>query len=333
MSIRIIKPGIMDTIQDGGLYGYQHLGINPGGAMDTIAMGMANAMVGNTFQEAVLEMHFPAAIILFEKDMMIALSGADGGAIINDQPISIDQPVIVDGGSVLRFTKMKKGARIYLAIQGGFDTGNWLGSQSTHLKLKTGGFNGGRLQKGDTLVFKKEFAYHFSGRGNAVALPWHINMEAFYLKSSVRFIAGREYNLLTNAAQQLLNTALFTIAPQSDRMGYRLSSAPLQLMHPCEMISSGVGKGTMQLLPNGQLIVLMADHQTSGGYPRAGCVISADIPSLAQMSAGHSFSFVQVSLTEAENIWYHQQMHLQQLQNACNFRLDQYSGSRSFIKT
>ena len=126
MSIRIIKQGILDTIQDDGRYGYQHLGINPGGAMDTIAASVANMLVGNTIKEAVIELHFPAATFSFEKPCLIALSGADFSATINNEIIPLNTAIIIAGSTELSFKQYKKGARCYLAVQGGWDAVNWL---------------------------------------------------------------------------------------------------------------------------------------------------------------------------------------------------------------
>ena len=124
-----------------------------------------------------------------------------------------------------------------------------------------------------------------------------------------------------------LASGTFAISRESDRMGYRLEGEPLQLIVPKEMISTAATRGTMQLLPNGQIIILMADHQTSGGYPRLGHVISADIPSLAQMRPGEKISFQTISIADAEKILLEQEMNLRQLQNACNFRLQEYVGT------
>ncbi len=325
MSLRITKHGLLDTIQDGGRYGYQHLGINPGGAMDCVAMRVANMLVGNDPAEAVIEMHFPAAEVQFEQTVLIALAGADLSAKINGEEMPLLHPVMIQKGSTLRFGKQQTGARIYLAVQGGFIANNWLQSCSTNLKVKAGGYKGRALQKNDQLIFKEEQEYAFINKKHAFEIfPWQAKVSDLYHAGAFRFIAGAEYELLNDASKQQLQTGSFIIKRESDRMGYRLQGEALQLVIQKEMISTAVTRGTIQLLPDGQLIILMADHQTTGGYPRVGHFISADISSLAQMRPGEKFSLQQVSIAEAEKAIYEQEMNLQQLQNACNFRLKDF---------
>lgn len=325
MSLLITKHGLLDTIRDEGRYGYQHLGINPGGAMDRTAMRVANMLVGNDPAEVVIEMHFPAAEIQFEQTILIALAGADFSATINREEAPLLHPIMIQKGSTLRFGKQQKGARVYLAIQDGFVADEWLDSYSTNLKAKAGGYKGRPLQKNDRLVLKQEQQYAFLNKAHAFEiLPWQAKVSDLYSKDVFRFIAGTEYELLSDALKTQLQTRSFIISRESDRMGYRLQGEALQLVTQKEMISAAVTRGTIQLLPDGQLIILMADHQTTGGYPRIGHIISADISSLAQMRPGENFSLQQVTIAEAEKIIYKQEMNLQQLQNACNFRLKEY---------
>ena len=325
MSLYIIKNGLLDTLQDTGRYGYQHLGINPGGAMDTIAIQVANALLGNDMDEAVLEMHFPAAEVLFEKSILIALSGADISATIDKNDVPILQPVWIRKGSRLYFGKQKNGPRVYMGVRGGYAATKWLQSSGTNLKVKAGGFAGRALQKNDRLLLKqKTIDLQMITDKPFMALPWKAKVSGIYTEGSFHFIPGAEYDGLNDESKQKLETGDFLINQQSDRMGYRLEGETLSLQSPKEMISTAVTKGTMQLLPDGQLIVLMADHQTTGGYPRVGHVISADIPSLAQIRPGEKIGFTKTNIHEAENLLLKQQRSLQQLQNACNFRLQEY---------
>ena len=156
MSLKVIKAGLLDSIQDAGRYGYQHLGINPGGVMDRYSLQAINILLSNSPGEAVIEMHFPAPAFLFEQAAMIALGGADFHATINGEPIPSWHPVIVNKNSVLHFEKRIKGGRGYLAVKHGFDIQPWLGSASTNLKAGAGGFRGRALQKEDSIPFKKK---------------------------------------------------------------------------------------------------------------------------------------------------------------------------------
>jgi antagonist of KipI len=270
-------------------------------------------------------MHFPAAEILFEQTVLIALGGADFTARINDSEVSMHQPILVQESSVLTFGKNKTGARVYLAVEGGFKADQWLQSASTHRQVKAGGFEGRALQKNDRLLLKEDAQYSFLTRDKAFAtLPWKAKVSHLYSTGPFHFIPGEEYGCLSEASKQNLEAGLFTIDGQSDRMGYGLRGEPLAIESPKELISSAVTKGTVQLLPNGQLIILMADHQTTGGYPRIAHLISADIPSLAQMRAGEKFSLQKINMATAENALLEQERNLQQLQNACTFRLQDY---------
>src|SRR6476469_1368310 len=150
MGIRVIKAGMLDSFQDGGRYGCQHWGINPGGAMDLVALQVANILVGNVPMETALEMHFPAAELLFEHAALIALSGAEFTAFANDVPVTLNKPFVVTAGTILRFSRREKGARVYLAAAGGFKLERWLGSSGTNLKVQAGGM-GRRLLKDDVI--------------------------------------------------------------------------------------------------------------------------------------------------------------------------------------
>lgn len=325
MSIHINKSGLLDTLQDEGRYGYQHLGVNPGGAMDRIAMHIANALVGNQPNETVLEMHFPAAEILFKETLLIALAGADFSATINGKELPILHPVLISKGSILAFGKRKNGARVYLSVQGGFTADTWLNSTSTNTKVNAGGFQGRALQKNDQLLLNNPGAFSFVFTDHAFeVLPWKAKTAELYTTNSIRFIAGAEFGNLHNQSIVVMKTQVYTISRDSDRMGYRLQAEPLPTLSHQEMISTAVTRGTIQLLPNGQLIILMADHQTTGGYPRIGHVITVDLPILAQMQAGETFQLQEINPEQSEDLFFEQEMNLQQLQNACNFRLQEY---------
>src|SRR5688572_4286001 len=151
MSLRIIKAGIHDTIQDQGRYGYQQFGINPNGAMDRYSMSVANILVGNDPSEAVIELHFPSSVFLFTRACLLAISGADFSPSINGDPVNINQPIVVAKNDILHFQKPVRGARCYLAIDEGFELDKWLNSYSTNTKAKAGGFHGRTLQKDDEL--------------------------------------------------------------------------------------------------------------------------------------------------------------------------------------
>lgn len=321
MSIQVTHTGLSDTIQDLGRFGYAHFGINPGGAMDKPAAQVANFLTGNAKNEAVIEMHFPAARFLIEEPCLLAVTGADFGMYINDVPVNINTPVKVSQGSVIDFRKNTTGARAYLAVHGGFNIQPWLNSFSTNLKAKAGGYEGRALKKGDRLLFKKQTAIDTNIPPSFKTFSWQAAVSAFYADPhTIRITAGNELPLLSTCSTSIFTESSFTISMQSDRMGYRMQGVPLILQNPLEMISSAVTEGTIQLLPSGQLIILMADHQTTGGYPRLAHVITADISKLAQQKPGTRLTFKLISQSTAETLLFQQQQHLQQLQNALTFK-------------
>lgn len=329
--MRIIKAGIQDTIQDLGRFGYQHLGINPGGAMDQFSAQVANMLAGNAINTPVFELHFPASVFLFQQPALIAISGAGFSPSINGEKIPANHPVVVNKNAILQFHKVVSGARAYMAVSGGIKISPWLGSCSTHLKAKAGGFNGRALLKEDEVGFNSITRLHsILGEKEFIILPWQADVSWERGKSNeVLVLPGNEWNRLTEAAKESFTMTSFVITNQSDRMGYRLNNLPLPVMSNEEIISSGVSFGTVQLLPDGKLIVLMADHQTTGGYPRIAHVISAHHAKLAQMKAGDKIHFHFTDHRTAEELLIKQQRHLQQLQNACTFRLNEFLYAQS----
>lgn len=325
MSLKIIKAGILDTIQDGGRYGFQHLGINPGGAMDRFASQVVNMLVGNDIVEPVIETHFPSSIFLFEQEAMIAVGGADFSATINGDNIPPWQPVIIAKNSILQFEKWKSGARCYLAVKEKLNIPKWLNSYSTNLKAGSGGFNGRSLQKGDEIFFKEKNEYKcYLKNEDFVILHWKADVvwkEAPIERIAV--VAGNEWCVLTEESKENFLQESFVIGSLADRMGYRLQRK-LKAKENGELVSSAVSFGTIQLLPGGEPIVLMADHQTTGGYPRIAHVASAHLPLLAQKRIGDKIYFRLTDQEHAEELLFLQQQHLLQLQNACKFRLEEF---------
>ncbi|HET9823980.1 MAG TPA: biotin-dependent carboxyltransferase family protein [Chitinophagaceae bacterium] len=325
MSLKIIKAGVFDTIQDLGRYGFQHLGINPGGAMDRFAAQAVNTLLGNNIHESVIELHFPSSIFLFEKEAMIAIGGGDFTATINGEDIPLWQPIVIAKNSLLQFQKWKQGARCYLALREKLKIDKWLNSYSTNVKAAAGGFNGRALQKDDLIQYKEKNDYAVLLHDNDfLTLPW--KADVLWTDAPINRIAvtqGHEWDWLGEEAKSKFLTAPFTIGSLADRMGYRLQST-LQAIRRDDLVSSVVSFGTIQLLPNGELIILMADHQTTGGYPRIGHVVSAHLPILAQKQPGDKIYFRLTEQQNAEELLLAQNQHLRQLQDACKLRLDKF---------
>ena len=320
MRLKIIKAGLLDTVQDGGRYGFQHLGINPGGAMDRFAARLANALLGKELEAPVIEMHYPAPQILFQKHAIICLTGADFRPLLNGESVSLNQPVAVKENALLSFEGRRRGARCYLSVLNEWQLQPWLNSFSTNLKAAVGGCDGRRLLKGDELVFAP---LSFLMEKDFCLLPWKYH-EPVDDTNEIGFLVGPEWDWLTTKGQTDLQNELFSIAPASDRMGYRLQGEALELERKEQLVSSAVNFGTVQLLPTGQLVVLMADHQTTGGYPRVANVISVHLPKLAQMNAGAEIKLVMTTMEEAEEKALAQQDYLLRLQNTCKLKIENW---------
>lgn len=295
MTLLIRNPGILTTVQDLGRVGSRSLGINPNGVMDRTAARLINILLGNDENEAVLEMHFPAAEIEFNVECSFAIGGADLSANLNENPVTNWSSFTARKGDVLRFTKPLSGTRAYFAVKNGFAIDEWLGSRSTNLVAAAGGFEGRKLKSGDRIDLREPGVVNPHTIGPSI-LPKYSRFP------TVRVVASGEFDLLTAISERTFLNDGFTITKHSNRMGYRLSGPSLHLLHKKEMVSAAVTFGTIQLLPDGQLILLMADHQTAGGYPRIANVISADLPLLAQLGPNDGVSFHQVSIDEAERV-------------------------------
>ncbi len=299
MSVKIQKEGILTTIQDSGRNGFRRFGINPNGAMDKTAARLINILLGNKETEAVIEMHFPAPEILFEKDAIFALGGADFGAKSDDQPIENWRTYFAESGSVLTFNEKLFGNRCYLAIKGGLKIENWLASKSTNLAANIGGFRGRKLERNDVINFNQHSTLKIRNSKFKISN----SLIPFYSRfPTVRIIKGAEFDNLTAFSEQQFLSENFTVSKNSNRMGFRLEGKKLFLLNNLELVSSAVDFGTIQLLPDGQIIILMADHQTTGGYPRLGNIISLDLPLIAQLGANDKVGFHLISVAEAENL-------------------------------
>lgn len=281
--------------------------------MDTAAARIANVIVGNDHSEAVIETHFPSCEIEFDSRTVFAIAGADFDAELDGLPVRNWSSAIAEPGDVLKFKGMRSGVRAYVAVHGGFEIDRWLDSSSTNLTAGAGGFSGRKLANGDRIETQPNDPFPTHIAGNSL-IPLYSRFP------TVRVVAGNEFDFLTATSERAFLNEGFSLTNDCDRMGYRLSGPPLHLLHEREMISAAVTSGTIQLLPDGQLIILMADHQTSGGYPRIANVISSDLPLLAQCRAGDGVSFTMVSIDEAERVAARFERELNYLRVGCRLQ-------------
>jgi antagonist of KipI len=292
VNIDVLQSGWQTTLQDGGRPGLRCYGIPQAGAMDKASFRWANLLAGNPPEFPVLEALFKGGILRFDEGVRIGVAGPGAAAYVNKRPIDISLPVFLSPGDTLRFESRRKGVYVYLAIQGEPELPKWLDSYSTYLPAKKGGFQGRSLEKGDRLIWKKiqpaTVLAHLSDKA-------HFHPD-FVAQPSLRFLPGPEWPWLGPVAQDVFQSYPFVISPQSDRMGIRLEGR-LRLSLECpEILSSATVPGTIQWPPGGKPIVLVNDGQTTGGYPRVGKVLEADLDQLVQQRPGLIVRFTRVSL-------------------------------------
>ncbi len=302
--LEVIKPGALTTVQDLGREGWQQHGIPSGGAMDRCAARIANLLLGNAEDEPLLEASLVGPELRFSRDTWIAVTGAEVSGVAGWRPVRVET------GQTISLAKLVRGARVYIAVAGGFEVPRVLGGAGTLLRAGVGGWNGRALQTGDRLAARPS-TLDTTGGWSASAefrAPMGTN------EVTVRFIRGPQWDWFGATSQHAFAAKAFRITPQSDRMGMRLDGHALKLKEARELVSEGVGFGSVQVPPDGHPIVLMADRQTIGGYPKIAHVIAVDLPRLAQARAGEKVNFVEISIPEA------QALYLQQEQSIALFR-------------
>lgn len=297
VGIRVVKSGWFTTVQDLGRYGYQQYGVTVAGAMDCFAATVANRLVGNSDGAAVLELTLKGPELQFERDAIIAITGADLSPTIDGMGIPLWECMELRRDSRLSFGRPHAGSRAYLAIAGGIDVPLVLGSRSTHCSSETGGLQGRPLKQGDMLRsgrLSRSICRLIGKRLPAQLLP------RYSRSATLRIVPGPQREVFSVGSLVTLTDSSYQVAPQSDRMGYRLIGPRMTFTRSAHFISDCTVIGALQIPPDGQPILLMADRQTTGGYPKIAVVISADLPLAAQLVPGHAISFVQCTIAEAQ---------------------------------
>lgn len=302
MTLRVLRNGVLATVQDLGRPGLQHLAIVPGGAIDAPSHRLANALVGNVDDAATLEIALAGPELAFGQDALIALHGARFEARIDDAPLPASRPVRVRAGSRLRIGRAIEGSFGYLAVAGGIDVPAVLGSRSTYAPGAFGGFDGRAVRAGDLLPLAPDAAARAHARFErllrrarervvcdaASSVAW--SAPGLTLPATdplvLRVVDGAHAPLFDAASRAALLGESWRVTPESNRMGYRLSGPKLALGAPREIVSQPVCFGTVQVPAGGQPIVLLSDRQTTGGYPRIAEVVAADVARLAQATPG-----------------------------------------------
>jgi len=333
--IEVLRAGTLTSVQDLGRHGFRHLGVCQSGALDTLAMGVANRLAGNPREAAGIEITIGPTVLRFTRDTRIALTGADFAATLDDAAVHAWWSVPVQAGQVLTLRAPRRGMRAYLAIAGGIDVLPTLGSRSTDLKAGFGGLGGRSLRDGDRLPIGTVKHCDSAALGTQSAAfgikppGWCDFAQLDAGKDTlaqgtpdtlVRVLTGPEYHTFKTESQKAFWGMHWSITPNSNRMGYRLSGPALARTTDAGLLSHAVLPGTIQVPPNGQPIVLMGDAQTSGGYPKIGSVLSADLWRLAQARLNSTMRFIPSTQEHADQALRDIGHYLKQIELALQMR-------------
>ena len=310
MSITVLDPGPLTTVQDAGRVGYAAQGYRSCGAADGYTYRLGNVLVGNDPGAAVLECTLRGAALRFETDTVFALTGAESPAALDSTPIPYYAPLLAKAGSVLQMGAAKTGLRSYLAVGGGIATPPVLGSRATDVKCGIGGLEGRKLTAGDTLpigscdtaaLWQAITAKRLDRplRDKAVCGGLHpMRVQGTQMLPMLRAVPGPQDAAFTVQGRQDFIHGIYTLTPDCDRMACKLAGTPLQMRRGADILSDGIVPGSVQVSADGQPIVMLADHQTTGGYAKIATVIPCDIPTLAQVRPGQLVGFRVVTVEE-----------------------------------
>ena len=321
MSIEVIKPGLASSIQDNGRQGYYHLGIPPSGGMDQRSLMAANLLLGNPEGAAVIECALMGPELCFTTTRKVAACGAEMLPRVDGEPRPLNEVFEVPAGAILSFDFVKSGARLYLAIEGGIDVPERLGSRSTYALGSLGGLNGRTLASGDTLAL-------LSASGDARQghqLPTNL-IPAFSKHYELRVIPGLYAHRLTSDSAERFYKEDWSVASEADRIGYRMKGGTkLDFIDreppfgagddPSNIVDACYPIGSIQVPSGSEPIILHRDAVSGGGYAMIGTVISADMDTVGQIQPHQKVRFVQVTLEQALAARGHYQQVLAQLRN------------------
>lgn len=306
--LSILSSGIFSSIQDLGREGFRQEGVSQSGALDPLSLQLANRLVGNPVDAAAVEVMLGQLQVRFEQPCWIALTGADCFASLDGRTVYCGWRVPVHAGQVLSLKVARSGLCAYLAVAGGIDVPLLMGSRATDIQAGLGGYQGRPLRAGDSLSVIQD------RRGDMRRQDWHAMGILLPTPSpQLRCVPGPEWEQFTPVAQHYFVRGSWQITPTSNRMGFRLKGESLALQEPLELPSSGVFPGVIQVPPSGQPIILGAEGQSTGGYPRIGVVIRSDLWKLGQLRPGQYVYFNMVSYSEAEQAMQTLQRYLQRV--------------------
>lgn len=297
--VTVLRAGPLTSVQDLGRRGQRALGVSAGGALDRDAARLANLLVGNSIDSALLEIALGGVRLRFDGARRVAWCGGNFDLEVAETRIPAGRSAVVRPGEELRIGGAKNGCRLWLAISGGIEVPSILGSRATDLRTQFGGFAGRNLQDGDELSLGKAAppAEDAPRLASWSALPeWSLTALPTPI---LRVVRGAEWDLFDRKSRHSFLETAFTVGAEADRMGVRLEGAALARKKKRELLSEAVAPGTVQVANNGQPILLLGDCQTIGGYPKIAHVITADLAPAAQLLPNDTVRFEEVSLDEA----------------------------------
>lgn len=331
MSITVLSSGLLTSVQDLGRVGFQKYGVIVCGAMDSYSLRLANILVGNREGEAALEITIVGPSLRIQKGTTFTITGAYISPTIDGEIVPMWRPVYLNKDSILKFGACKSGCRAYLAFAGGFKMAPIMGSKSTYMRAGIGGYKGRPLKKDDILKLEspKKKSIDIINKlskqlsSNKFISPnWGIrgikneNCEI----TTIRIIRERQFENFTEESINNFFHSTFNISIKSDRMGYRLNGAKLSLKKPVEMISEAVYFGTIQVPPDGNPIILLADRQTTGGYPKIAQIASVDIQKIVQLKPNEKIMFKEISLEDAERLYFQREKYINYVKTGVDFK-------------
>ncbi|MGH6671240.1 MAG: biotin-dependent carboxyltransferase family protein [Xanthobacteraceae bacterium] len=301
-ALRILEPGLLTTVQDMGRVGYQHLGVPTSGALDPVSLRAANILVGNTPTEGALEIAYVGPTFVIEADSVnLACAGADASIeVLPDETAgsgvrySSMQSFHAQRGQIVRIGPTSGFSVVYLAVEGGLDIRPVFGSLSTYIRGHLGGWHGRALLAGDVLPLRRDMADERD----------EFRIEGFDLARPTRFrvVLGPQHAWFSERSIEAFLDGEYTVGPATDRMAMHLDGPKLEHVAGHDIVSDGIALGSIQVPGHGRPIVLMADRQTTGGYPKVATIISADLPALGRSRIGDKISFQKTNIAEAQQL-------------------------------
>ncbi len=305
-AFKVIQPGLLTLIQDGGRFGQHRIGLTNGGPLDSQAFYWANKLCSNTSNCSTLEVSIGGLVLEANTQTFIAVTGANIPLTINGTVAPLWQTLAIKAGDKIAFGFAVKGARAYLAVSGGFTVDPSFTSTATVVREGVGGINGTKLQQGDLLTCNQTLTCKLFAVPSAEIPSYEDDL-------TLRVILGYQQQAFDQIQQQLFFSSQYQLSDKIDRMGFRLQGQKVTSSLN-GILSEGICHGAIQIPADGQPIVLMNDRQTIGGYPKIGSVIARDTARLSQLMPGSNVRFKKISLEKAHNINHLEQLRVQNIQ-------------------